>query len=181
MDNEYNDHAWIGVFLIGTVALLGALVMIYGDNQTLTSPTQVATMPISTEVKLPESTNYAVDTANVLNAVQLSALNAKLKGLDSGKQQIAVLIVPTTGDLSIEEYGIKIAEKWKVGHGGLDNGAIVLVAVNDHKDRIEVGYGLEGSLNDAKAGAILESMKPILRAGDYNGAVNLAVDLIAGK
>lgn len=128
---------------------------------------------------IPDATNYVVDTTGQLTTEELAALDAKLKSLDDGTHQIAVLMVDTTAPLSIEEYGIRVAEKWKVGDKGLDNGAIIILAVNDRKVRIEVGYGLEGDLNDAKAGDIITNvMTPLLKQGKWADAISAGIDSI---
>lgn len=164
-------------WIIGIVVVAGFAYFVIphvpyrGD---LESPVAVA------EASYPEATNYAVDVAGVITPEHLAALNTQLKGLDNGNQQIAVLILKSTQPLSIEEYGIKLAEKWKVGKAGLDNGAIVIVATEDRKVRIEVGYGLEDRIPDAVAGRIIdENMIPSLKTGDWYGAVTSAVTRIS--
>lgn len=82
--------------------------------------------------------------------------------------QVAVLTVPSLGGVSIEEYSIEVAEKWKLGQAGKDNGALLVVSVEDRELRIEVGYGLEGELTDAKSGLIIRNViVPYFRQGDY--------------
>lgn len=121
----------------------------------------------------PEPTNYVVDSAGVLGNVD--ALNADLKAFDS-TAQIAVVTVKTTYPLSDAQYGIKLAEKWKVGHAGADNGLIILIATEDRKLRIEIGKGLEGTIPDSVAGRIVdESMIPYLKKNDWRGAVDSGV------
>lgn len=130
----------------------------------------------------PEATNYAVDAAGVLSVDELADLNARLKALDTSKSQIGVLILQSTYPLSIEEYGIKLAEKWKTGMKGLDNGAIIIVATQDRKVRIEVGYGLEGNIPDAVAGRIIDNdMMPSLKSGDWYNAIIGAINGINSK
>ncbi len=138
--------------------------------------------PSTQEAFYPEPSNYAVDTAGVLTPEQLTALNAKLKALDSEKHQFGVAIVKTTKPFDITAYSIKLAEKWKVGSAKLDNGAIIVIATEDRQVRIEVGYGLEGDVNDAAAGRILDNdMVPFLKQGDWNGAVVAGLDALTKK
>lgn len=124
-------------------------------------------------IALPEPTNYVVDTAGVLTTEQLQAINTLLaSSTNPSKIQIAVLIATTTKPLSIEQYGIRLAEKWKVGYKGSDNGAIIIIATQDRKVRIEVGNGLEGSVTDAQAESILQTnMVPKLKSSDWYGAI----------
>src|SRR6185503_4886307 len=90
--------------------------------------------------------------------------------------EIAVAIVPDMGGDYIENYAVKLFEDWKIGKAKQDNGVLLLVAVEERKLRIEVGYGLEGALPDSVAQSILDNeMTPRLRAGDYDGAVTAAV------
>jgi len=93
--------------------------------------------------------------------------------------QIAVLTVPSLEGEDIESFGIKVAEKWKIGKKGVDNGVILIVALKDRKLRIEVGYGLEGVLPDAIANRIIqETIVPRFRAGDFSGGINDGVEAI---
>lgn len=134
------------------------------------------------EATYPAPTDYAVDVAGVLTTEQLTELNGMLKGLDNEKHQFAVAIVKTTAPLSIEQYGIKLAEQWKVGGRNTDTGAIIIIATEDRKVRIEVGYGLEGDINDAKAGRIIdEQMMPFLKNGDWYRAITAALAELNGQ
>jgi uncharacterized protein len=87
-----------------------------------------------------------------------------------------VLIVPSTQPEDIEQYGIRVAEQWKLGRKGIDDGAILLVAKNDRRVRIEVGYGLEGALSDAISNRIIdETISPHFKLGDYDAGVEEGV------
>lgn len=128
----------------------------------------------------PEPTNYAVDITGEIHPRDLEKLNTKLKGLDNGKYQFGVAVVKTTYPLTIEQYGIRLAEKWKVGKAGLDNGAIIILATQDRKVRIEVGYGLEGNIPDAVAGRVIDvSMIPFLKSSDWFGALNSGIEALS--
>jgi uncharacterized protein len=92
-----------------------------------------------------------------------------------------VLIVPTTAPESIEQYSIRAAETWKIGRRKIDDGALLVVAKDDHKLRIEVGYGLEGALTDVSARRIIdEVITPKFRSGDFAGGISAGVDRIIG-
>lgn len=102
--------------------------------------------------------SYVLDSAGVLSGEEESSLNEKLKKYDAKTgNQIAVLLVKTTGKESIEKYSYKVATKWGVGKKGKDNGILITIATEDHKDRIEVGKGLEEDVTDSRAGRILRS------------------------
>ena len=102
--------------------------------------------------------SYVLDSVGVLSEEEESSLNEKLKKYDAKTgNQIAVLLVRTTGKESIEKYSYEVATKWGVGKKGKDNGILITIATEDHKDRIEVGKGLEEDVTDSRAGRILRS------------------------
>ncbi|MDO8641962.1 MAG: TPM domain-containing protein, partial [Candidatus Woesearchaeota archaeon] len=104
------------------------------------------------EVAIPPLTQRVTDLTATLDAQQTQTLEARLAAFEAKKGvQLAVLIVPSTQPESIEQFGMRVAEAWKLGRKGVDDGALLLVAKNDRTLRIEVGYGLEGVLNDATA------------------------------
>lgn len=128
---------------------------------------------------LPKPTNYVSDFAGVLSAEDQQALNEYCSEVDhQAHAQIAVVTVKTLDGQDTSDYAVKLEEAWKVGPKGSDRGAIVLLATDDHKRWIEVGYGLEGILPDGKVGDIGRTMVPLLRAGNYDGAVDTAVSQI---
>ena len=95
--------------------------------------------------------------------------------------EIAVLIVPTTAPETIEQYSIRVVDQWKLGRRKVDDGALLLVAKDDRKLRIEVGYGLEGALNDATTKRIIdEIITPHFRSGDFAGGIDAGVDRMIG-
>ncbi len=90
-----------------------------------------------------------------------------------------MLIVPSTQPEPIETYSIRVAEAWKIGRKGQDNGALLVVAKNDRKLRIEVGYGLEGSLTDATSRRIIaETIAPLFRENKFAQGIDAGVDQI---
>lgn len=129
----------------------------------------------------PEATGYVVDTTRELNPETVYNLNKRLENFD-GTAQIAVAVINTTYPLSIEEYGIKLSEKWKVGYSGKDNGAIIILAIEDRNVRIEIGKGLEGILPDSVVGRILdEEMVPSLKNNDWDTAIIKGVTALQAK
>ncbi|MCX7149553.1 MAG: TPM domain-containing protein [Rhodocyclales bacterium] len=129
-------------------------------------------------VPLPVLSARVTDLTATLDETQRGRLEAQLAAIDrAGRAQIAVLLLPTTEPEVIEAFGIRLAEAWKIGHKGTDNGVIVIVAKNDRKMRIEVGYGLEGSIPDAVAKRIVaERMAPPFKQGDFFGGLHAAIE-----
>lgn len=132
-------------------------------------------------VPVPPLAARVTDLTATLSADQRQALESRLAQIESDKgTQIAVLMLPSTQPESIEQFGIRIADAWKLGRKGTDDGVILIVARDDRRMRIEVGYGLEGALNDATASRIInERMAPHFRAGDYAGGLRDGVEAIA--
>src|SRR5580700_11247106 len=125
----------------------------------------------SADVAVPPLSGRVVDQTGTLSSDTIASLTQTLKGLELRKgTQIAVLIVPTTQPETIEQFSIRVAEAWKIGRKKIDDGAILVVAKDDRKLRIEVGYGLEGSLTDVTAKRIIdEVITPKFRNGDFAG------------
>jgi uncharacterized protein len=132
------------------------------------------------EVAVPPLTGRVVDRTGTLSSQDIAALTEKLRAYEERKgSQIAVLLVPTTQPETIEQYSIRVAEAWKIGRKKIDDGAILVIAKNDRRLRIEVGYGLEGSLTDATSRRIIaEDVTPKFRTGDFAAGVNAGVDRI---
>jgi len=128
-------------------------------------------------VPLPALTGRVTDLTATLDATQRGRLEEQLAAIErSGRAQIAVVLLPTTAPEAIEQFGIRLAEAWKIGHKGADNGIILIVAKDDRKMRIEVGYGLEGAVPDAITSRIVnERMAPAFRQGDFFGGLQGAV------
>jgi uncharacterized protein len=128
----------------------------------------------SADVAVPPLTGRVVDQTATLGGSEIASLDQTLKDFEARKgSQIAVLIVPTTQPETIEQYSLRVAEAWKIGRKKIDDGAILVVAKNDRKLRIEVGYGLEGALNDVTAKRIIdEVITPKFRSGDFGGGIS---------
>lgn len=136
---------------------------------------------------IPYLTGRVVDEAEILAPAVQARLTAALKAHEQRtSNQIAVLTVPTIQGASIEEYAVAVFEQWKLGQKGKDNGVLVVVAPNDRRMRIEVGYGLEGTLTDLAASRIIRNiMTPQFKAGDFGrgieDGVGAIVDLLEGR
>ena len=136
---------------------------------------------------LPKLNARVTDLTGTLNVQQSSALEIKLAKYEQTKgSQIAVVIIPTTEPEEIEQYGIRLAEKWKIGREKIDDGVILIVAKEDRKLKIEVGYGLEGAVPDAYAKRIIENViLPDFRQGQFytgiDNGVNTIMSLIDGE
>ena len=132
-------------------------------------------------VAIPALKTHVTDLTQTLSTEQQSQLDSKLMAFEQQKgSQIAVLIVPTTEPEAIEQYSIRVVDVWKLGRKKVDDGVLILIAKNDRKMRIEVGYGLEGAIPDLYARRVIdEIMKPKFKQGDYFGGINEAIDAIA--
>jgi uncharacterized protein len=140
-----------------------------------------AVLTAETVNSLPAPTGYVNDFAGVLSPSTVQSVDALCAQVDhKAHAQIAVVTIKTIdGDQSIEEFATALEDKWKVGTKGTDRGVLMLLVMQPRRGRIEVGYGLEGILNDAKVGDIGRSMAPYARQGDYNRAVPFGVQQIA--
>jgi uncharacterized protein len=126
------------------------------------------------DVAVPPLVGRVVDTTNTLDSNYVETLNRRIRAFEQRKgSQVAVLIVPTTQPETIEQYSIRAAETWKIGRKKIDDGALLVIAKNDHKLRIEVGYGLEGALTDVTARRIIdEVIVPRFKTGDFAGGID---------
>jgi len=131
-------------------------------------------------VPVPALSERVEDLTGTLAPADIQGLVSKLAAWEQKSgNQLAVLIVPTTQPESIEAYSIRVADAWKIGRKGKDNGAILVVAKNDRKLRIEVGYGLEGMLTDATSRRIIaETIAPNFRENKFAQGINAGVDQI---
>jgi len=129
---------------------------------------------------VPEIKTRVTDLADVIPADREAALEATLAEFERRKgSQIAVLLVPSTAPEEIEQYSIRVVDAWKLGRKGVDDGALLIIATDDRRLRIEVGRGLEGVLTDLTSNRIItEIIRPRFRDGDYAGGVEAGVDRI---
>jgi uncharacterized protein len=133
-------------------------------------------------LEVPPLSKRVTDLTATLTAQQAAMLENKLQSFEAQKgSQLAVLIVPSTGEETIDQYSIRVVEKWKLGRSRVDDGALLIVAKNDRALRIEVGYGLEGVLTDATAKRIIsEIIVPRFKRGDFYGGIDAGVDSMIG-
>lgn len=129
------------------------------------------------QVAVPTLKTRVTDLTRSLTPNQTDTLEQLLKSLEARKgSQVAVLIVPSTEPEKIEQYAIRVAEAWKLGRKGIDDGALMLIAKDDRALRIEVGRGLEGAIPDAVANRIIdEIMVPFLKQGDLYGGIQAGI------
>ena len=129
---------------------------------------------------IPPLTARVTDLTQTLSPAENQAIEAKLADWESRTgNQLAVLMVPTTQPEPIESYSLRVAEAWKLGRKGNDNGALFLIAKNDRKMRIEVGYGLEGTLTDVTSRRIIaEDVAPQFREGKFAAGIEAGISKI---
>lgn len=131
-------------------------------------------------VSLPPLKARVTDLSGTLDSSQQAQLEAGLAALEKEKgAQVVILLLPSTQPETIETFSIRLAEAWKIGRKGVDDGVIILVAKQDRRMRIEVGYGLEGAIPDVVAKRIIsEHMAPRFKQGDYFGGLQAAVEQV---
>ncbi|HQT00155.1 MAG: hypothetical protein B7Y26_12725 [Hydrogenophilales bacterium 16-64-46] len=129
------------------------------------------------QVPVPALLHRVTDLSATLSGEQAAALENRLAAFEAKTgSQIAVLIVPTTQPEDIAQFGIRVADTWKVGRKKVDDGVILIVAKDDRALRIEVGYGLEGAIPDAVAKRVIaETIVPHFQAGDFAGGIDAGV------
>jgi uncharacterized protein len=134
-------------------------------------------------VDFPPLSGRVVDQANLLDPGQEAELTAKLEALQRAtSRQLVVATVSSLQDLPIEDYGNQLGRAWRIGQAGANNGIILLVAPNERRVRIEVGYGLEGIMTDALSSRIIrDQITPRFRAQDYPGGINAGTDAIIAQ
>jgi uncharacterized protein len=131
---------------------------------------------------VPELRGYVNDYAGMLSPSTGAQLAEKLKAFEaSDSTQMVILTIPSLEGEPIEDVGIQVAESWKIGQKGKDNGILLIVSKQDRKMRIEVGRGLEGRLTDLTAGRIIDLViKPRFKAGDFDGGFTAGVSALIG-
>jgi uncharacterized protein len=149
------------------LARFGALLLLVGLG-----------LGVRAEVPVPPLKSPVTDLTGTLSAAEAGALEQKLLAFEKRKgSQIFVLIVPTTQPEAIEQYAIRVADAWKPGRKGIDDGALLVVAKDDRTLRIDTRYGLEGVLNDAICKRIVDDIiVPRFKAGDFAGGIDAGVD-----
>lgn len=161
--------------IAGLVALMGILIFAGIEHRSEEAA--------SDEFVIPGYTGYVNDASGILNPTIVSELEELLVTFaESGNGEIAVLTLPTIEPYTIEEFGIRLADEWKVGDEELDNGIILIVVTEDREVRIEVGHGSEAYVTDARAGQILDEVTvPQLKTGDWDAAVAKTVVVLINE
>jgi uncharacterized protein len=156
----------LGVRWARSVGVLGAVLLL--------------TAAVAQALELPRLAGRVNDYAALLPAATAQQLEARLAAFEAKTgHQYALLTVPSLQGLPIEEYGIKVAEAWRLGDQKRDDGLLLIIAQQDRKMRIEVGYGLEGEIPDAVASRVIrEVLQPAFRRGDYPGGISAAFDVL---
>lgn len=133
-------------------------------------------------VPVPPLTGHVIDQTHTLTPAQQDQIEQALTAFEARQgSQLAVLLVPTTQPETIEQYALRVAEQWQLGRKKVDDGAILVVAKNDRTVRIEVGYGLEGALNDATSKRIIEeAITPRFRQQDFADGILTGVQRMMG-
>lgn len=162
----------ITAIILTGLGIWGITVMLKPLN---IDPKSQMTGPVNSGVlegqNIPEVIGFVNDHANLLNESTKSKLETTLKTFsESKKGELVILTVTTMNGLSIDEFGIRVGEKWKVGHAGIDNGIIMIISTGERKVKIEVGRGSE--ITDAQAGQILDTyMVPLLKQDKWAEAI----------
>ncbi len=127
-------------------------------------------------------TQRVTDLTQTLTQAEINALDEKLKLFeDTTSTQIVVVMVPTVGETPVEEAALRVAEENAIGRKGKDNGALLFIAKNDRRMRIEVGYGLEGTLPDALAGQIIrKEITPWFRQSNFYAGIDAGITAMMG-
>jgi uncharacterized protein len=141
-----------------------------------------AYLALAQVVSIPPLTGPVTDQAGVLSSTARGEIEREVRALKEEKgSEVAVLIVPSTKPEEIEQFSIRVVESWKLGRKDIDDGVLLLVAVQDRRVRIEVGRGLEGDIPDVKAFRIIdEVILPRFKAGDLSGGIQAGVGAIVG-
>ena len=170
-------------FLIYACWMFGTLLVSplgNAQNQTeaLRVPLAAPQQALQKQVLVPPLTGHVIDQTQTLTEVQQMKIEQALAGFEVRKgSQLAVLLVATTQPEAIEQYALRVAEQWKLGRKKVDDGAILVVAKNDRTVRIEVGYGLEGALNDATSKRIIEEViTPQFRQQNFASGISTGLD-----
>ena len=150
-------------FLLLSLSLLLSAVPVFSQD-----------VPTVGETAIPALKSRVTDLTGTLGSEQQRSLEAKLAAFEQRKgSQLALLIVATTGNETIEQFGIRAAEQWQLGRKGTDDGLLLIVAKADRTLRIEIGYGLEGVIPDAIAKRVIsETIVPRFKTGDFAGGID---------
>lgn len=170
-----------GTFRISKIVILTSLIKFFRPTALLCFLSMMTAFRLAA-LDVPPLTGRVVDNAGLLSSSEKEELSSCLESLeDTTGAQIAVLTVTTLAGDSLESFGIRVADEWKLGRKGEDDGAILIVALAERKIRIEVGYGLEDKLTDMKCGLIIRNViAPHFQNGDYGGGIAAGVKNMVG-
>ena len=159
----------VGRALLSASLCAGLLVFVLGWSA-----------PSAAQVPVPPLTGHVIDQTGTLTAEQTATLEQTLTAFEARKgSQLAVLMVASSAPEEVEQYALRVAEQWKLGRKKVDDGAILVVAKNDRAMRIEVGYGLEGVLNDLTSKRIIsETILPRFKNQDFYGGITAGVEQV---
>ena len=166
------------VNMLAVLRRIGAIVALAAAGVAVAQPAWESTSEGLTPI--PALTARVTDVTSTLSAAEKTALETKLADWEKRTgNQLVVLMVPTTRSEPIEGYSLRVAEAWKIGRKGQDNGALFVVAKDDRKMRIEVGYGLEGVVTDVTSRRIIaENVAPLFRQNKFGAGIDAGVDRI---
>jgi len=141
----------------------------------------ISSMLFAAQIAIPRLDARVTDLTHTLSPEQITTLTQQLSSLEQAKgSQLAILMLPTTGEETIEQYSIRVTDEWQLGRKGIDDGVLLLIAKDDKKVRIEVGRGLEGALPDVTSSRIIrEYITPEFRKNDYAAGIQAGVDRIS--
>lgn len=142
----------------------------------------LASLASALDISKLEPRGYVNDFAGVLDAASTARIETYCGNVERATgAQFAVVLVKSLEEDTVEDIAVRLFEKWGIGKKGSDEGLLLFFAIEDRKNRIEVGYGLEPIIPDAAAGDVLRSIRPILRQGDYGGAIYAAVQQLGER
>src|SRR5258705_5240896 len=165
----------------GFAALPAAVSWSGGARLALTAFLTLLLLLPALALDFPALTGRVVDDANILDPQARAVLTDKLAALEAKTtDQLVVVTLKSLQGTSVEDFGVELGRRWQIGQKGKNNGVLLIVAPNERKVRIEVGYGLEGALTDAVSRLIIENaITPRFRAGDFAGGIkSVVVDII---
>ena len=136
-----------------------------------------SSLGVGAQPAVPPLTGHVIDLTGTLSVEQKATLEQTLVAFEASKgSQLAVLMIPSSAPEAIEQFALRVAEQWKLGRKKIDDGVILVVAKDDRALRIEVGYGLEGALNDATSKRIIsETILPRFKSQDFYGGISAGV------
>ena len=178
--NEYNETGWTHRSFLKMIAIILGILFGLGSvtSTVMEEPQKDILRPASSVIPDNPGDGRIVDQAEVFTAEGKAMLSDAISHLEASTGgEIMVYTVATTGDVPIEEFSFEAARKWEIGKKGVDNGALLVLAIDDHRSRLEIGYGWEGPVNDARAGDLLRLITPDLQAERYTEA---AVKVVRG-